>query len=236
MSNRPVAKNVNRPATGAGGGRRTPVAIWVALGAIVLVALLLAIVLSSSESSKDLTIGEVDATGTVLPTYDAQAASDPAVGRTAPELTGLTFGNEPIEIANDGVPKVVIFLAHWCGVCQQEVPDLVAWSDGGGDVDGVDVYGVATAIDSTRGNYPPGAWLGTEGWPWPTMVDNADNLAATSYGLAAFPYFVAIDAEGNVVERLTGKVDATGFEALLRAARTGAPASGTGGASTPAAG
>jgi cytochrome c biogenesis protein CcmG, thiol:disulfide interchange protein DsbE len=231
MSNRPVA-NKSKAAT-TGPDRRTPLAIWIGLGVIVLVALLLAISLSSSEESSDLTTGQVEATGRVLPPLDPSAITDPAIGMTAPELVGRNFADEPVAIVDDGTPRVLVFLAHWCPVCQDEVPALVAWSKDGGDTGGVEVVAVATAIDRTRANYPPGAWLRREGWPWQTLVDDADNVAATAYALSAFPYFVAIDADGNVVERLTGRVDAAGFESILGAARTGAPAVASGGNSTP---
>jgi cytochrome c biogenesis protein CcmG, thiol:disulfide interchange protein DsbE len=249
MSNRPVAKNRNRPAPPSGSGRRTPVAIWIVLGAIVVVALVLAIALGSSQGSRDfttdstqgseeedLTTAPVEATGRVLPTFDASATVDPAVGTTAPELVGRNFADEPIEVRNDGTPKVLVFLAHWCPVCQDEVPVLVGWSERGGDTGGVEIVAVATSIDRTRANYPPGSWLREERWPWPTLVDDAENQAASVFGLTSFPYFVAVDADGKVVERVSGRLDGPAFEALLRAARTGAPVAETGGASTPASG
>jgi cytochrome c biogenesis protein CcmG, thiol:disulfide interchange protein DsbE len=234
MSNRPVARNRNRQVAASGGERRTPVAIWIVLAAIVLVALVLAVVLASSEGSRDLTTAPVEATGRVLPRFDAAAIADPAIGMTAPELVGRDFADASVEVLNDGTPKVLVFLAHWCPVCQEEVPDLVAWFEGGGQTGGVEVVAVATSIDRTRANYPPGAWLREERWPWPTLVDDADNLAATTYGLTSFPYFVVVDANGEVVERVSGKLDAAAFDSLLTAARSGVPVAESGGAATPA--
>jgi hypothetical protein len=67
------------------------------------------------------------------------------------------------------------------------------------------------------------------------LVDDADSRTGSVFGLTSFPYFVAIDAQGNIVERVSGEIGGPAFEALLDAARTGVPttAAGGGGASTP---
>lgn len=55
----------------------------------------------------------------------------------------------------------------------------------------------------------------------PTLFDSEDDAAARAYGLSAFPYFVVIDADGNVVTRISGELDSSQLEALLDAARGG---------------
>lgn len=137
---------------------------------------------------------------------------------TAPVVTGETFAGESITIPGDG-PAVVVFLAHWCPHCQREVPVIVDWLAANGAPDGVDLLGVATGIDESRENYPPDAWLEREGWDVPTLVDDADSSVAKQYGLTAFPYFVAIDADGTIVDRQTGELTIAQVEALLAAAR-----------------
>ena len=234
MSNRPnsgPAKGVSAPAAK---GSRTPVWVWIGIAAVVVIALGTALLLTNSDNSNDVTIGtDVRASGSALPSFQA-GAPDPAVGRPAPKVVGVNFAGEPVEIANDGTPKVLVFLAHWCPVCQREVPVLVAWADGGGSAEGVEVIGVATGIDRTRGNWPAGAWLRNERWPYPTFVDDAENRAASAFGLTSFPYFVVIDAEGNVVERVSGEIGGQAFAALIEAARTGVPSTpAPGGDSTP---
>jgi cytochrome c biogenesis protein CcmG, thiol:disulfide interchange protein DsbE len=220
MSNRPNRKTVPGHTAKPTTGSRTPPWLWIGVAAIVVVALGTAVLLSGSDDSTDLTSGPIEASGNVLPPL-AQGQPDPAVGKSAPTVTGVDFANEPLGITNDGIPKVVIFLAHWCGVCQAEVPALTAWYSQNPDLNGVEVISVATAVDRTRGNWPPGAWLRDEGWPFPTMVDDTDNTAADVFGLPGFPFFVAIDAEGKVVERVSGKLEGPAFAALLEAARSG---------------
>ncbi len=144
------------------------------------------------------------AVGAALPAFVA-TENDPAVGRPIPEVDGASFDGSSVSIAADSRPKVVLFLAHWCPHCQREVPVVKAWLDRGGLPAGVDLVSVATAIDPNRPNYPPDAWLSREGWQAPVLVDG-DGSIATRYGLSAFPYWVAVNADGTVARRLTGEL------------------------------
>jgi cytochrome c biogenesis protein CcmG/thiol:disulfide interchange protein DsbE len=222
MSNRPNRKDTPGHSVKAASGSRTPPWLWIGVAAIVVVALGTAVLLSGSDENTDLTVGPVSASGSVLSPYQA-GPPDPAVGKSAPSVTGVNFANEPLSIANDGTPKVIIFLAHWCPVCQREVPVLTQWYAANPDLNGVEVIAVATAVERTRSNWPPGTWLREEDWPFPTMVDDADNTAGEVFGLTGFPYFVVIDAEGKVVERASGEIGGPAFASLLTAARTGVP-------------
>jgi thiol-disulfide isomerase/thioredoxin len=154
--------------------------------------------------------------GTALPAFVVGSESDAAVGQVPPTLEGKSFDGTPITIdPGDGQPKVVIFAAHWCPHCQAEVPRIVEWQQAGLLPDGVDVYGVSTGTTSTRPNYPPSAWLEREGWPFPTMADAADNVAAQAWGLSSYPFFVVLDADGKVVQRASGELTQEQFVALL---------------------
>lgn len=220
----------------SGGGSKTPVWVWAAVAAVVVAALGIALLLTNSSNSNDLTIGEVTASGSALPPYTGEGP-DNALGRQAPVVRGDNFAGEPVTIGEPGTPQVLVFLAHWCPVCQREVPVLVSWSEEGGDTEGVEVVGIATGIDRTRGNWPPGAWLREEGWPYQTLVDDSGNLAGQAFGLTSFPYFVVLDSTGKVVERVSGEIGGSAFAGLIEAARTGTPSAPvTGGDSTPVGG
>jgi hypothetical protein len=52
------------------------------------------------------------------------------------------------------------------------------------------------------------------------MADSSDSTAAQAYGVSAFPFFVAINPQGKVVERTSGELTTDQFNALLEAART----------------
>lgn len=230
MSNRSATRT---SAGRTGGGSRTSVWVWAGVAAVVVAALGIALLLTNSSNSNELTIGEVTASGSALPPFTGQGP-DGAVGRQAPVVRGTNFAGEPVTIGAAGTPQVLVFLAHWCPVCQRDVPEIVAWSNGGGDTTGVDVVGIATGIDRTRGNWPPGAWLREEGWPYQSLVDNDGDLAGQAFGLTSFPFFVVLDASGTVVERVSGEVGGAAFGALVDAARTGSAASPVpGGDATP---
>lgn len=232
MNNRPNRKETPGHQAPRPSGSGAPKWVWFAVLGVVVVAVGTALLLSNSDGASDLTVGDVSVSGSVLPPY-AAGQPDPTIGTTAPSVTGVTFADEPIGITDDGTPKVVAFMAHWCPVCQREVPVIVDWYDNNPDLGGVEVITVATAIDRTRGNYPPGAWLRNADWPFETMVDNVDNRAAEVFGLTAFPYFVAIDAEGQVVARVSGEIGPQAFAGLVEAARTGVPVNEVGGGTTP---
>ena len=53
----------------------------------------------------------------------------------------------------------------------------------------------------------------------PTLADDRTNSAAEAYGLKNLTFFVVLDSDGNVVERLAGQLSGAGFARLLEAAR-----------------
>ena len=153
--------------------------------------------------------------GTALPKL-AQSGADPAVGKTIPEATGGSFDGSPVAIRNDGRPKLIVFVAHWCPHCRKEVPLLAAYLKSHPLPAGVDLYTVSTDVVSNRPNYPPSAWLAKEHWTVKTLADSDKGQAADAFGLTAFPYFVAADAQGNVVARTSGEITTDQFAALAQ--------------------
>ena len=129
---------------------------------------------------------------------------DPAIGMEAPAVVGVDFEGNEVTIENDGRPKVIVFLAHWCPHCQREVPEIQAFVDTTGLPEGIDLITVATATDPEQPNYPPEDWLVDEGWTAPVIVDEADEIAA-AYGLSGFPYWVFVREDFTVDLRITGE-------------------------------
>lgn len=223
--------------------QRTPASRWMLpglIGAAVVVAAVLAIALSGSGtpsgggsstvppsaaggasggSGSGAAVEAPVITGAPLAEFQGPDG-DPAVGRPAPEISGADFDGSPVSINADGRPKVVVFLAHWCPHCQEEVPRIQAWVNAGGVPDGVDLLSVPTAIDSAAPNYPPDAWLTREGWTAPVIVDPT-NTIATAYGLSAFPFWVIIGPDGTVQGRFVGSATFDDLETQLRALVTG---------------
>lgn len=170
---------------------------WIVGGVVVAAGLFAAL---SAESGTVQDYGEVAVSGSTLPRYEPEFA-DAAVGTPAPAITGDT-----VSVAPGGTPKIVLFLAHWCPACQQEVPALTNWVESNGMPMGVELVAVATSTNPAQGNFPPSIWLEREEFPFPVIYDDEDNSAAVAYGLNAFPFWVVIDSDGNVAQRFTGVI------------------------------
>jgi cytochrome c biogenesis protein CcmG/thiol:disulfide interchange protein DsbE len=207
----------SQPALGA----RRP---WLVLGGVVavaLVALIVAVLAGSDDDNGGDDAGTTGAdsgaslggsatpavtvTGEALPSLP-DGGTDPAVGAPMPTLSGSGLDGAPVTFPAARRPTMVMFVAHWCPHCQAEVPVVQQWVDGGGLPEGVDLVTVSTAADERRPNYPPADWLASEGWTAPVLADDADQSAARAVGLTAYPFFVAVDAEGGVVARASGEL------------------------------
>jgi thiol-disulfide isomerase/thioredoxin len=155
----------------------------------------------------------VQVTGAPLPA-DTDAANDPAVGQAAPGLRGAGFDGSPVTIGDDGNAKLIVFVAHWCPHCQRELPVLVQWLQGDRLPGSVSLYVVSTAADQARPNWPPSAWLGQSGLTAPVLADDSEGTAASAYGLSAYPFFTAVDADGKVVARDSGELSPARLDQL----------------------
>ena len=228
--------------TATGPSRNTRV-IW--LGAAVVVALLAVVAILASQGGDKKVDGQTSkvavgdtATSTsvdenggsgsgvsgqkadVLPLYDA-TTDDPAIGMTIPKVTGKDFDGNDITIGPDGKAKIILFVAHWCPHCQREVPLLKAHLDDHPMPNDVELLTVSTSVKPGADNYPPQDWLNREGWSAPVLADDEASSVANAYGLSAFPYFVAVDADGKVVQRASGELSTDQFDAAVKAAQTG---------------
>jgi thiol-disulfide isomerase/thioredoxin len=188
-------------------GRKGLVVLAIGGGAVV-VALVVALAAGLGKESPP-NVGmpanpSVAVVGESLPDLP-DSGPDPAIGMAAPGLEGISFDGSPVRIADDGRPKVILFLAHWCPHCQAEVPALQSYMNETGLPEGVDLYSVATSNNPSSPNYPPSAWLNREGWTPPVLVDDAIGRAAEAFGLPGFPFYVLIASDGTVVERLSGE-------------------------------
>ncbi len=177
------------------------------VGGVVAVALIVTILLTfSGDDDASAEVGEPVVTGSALP-LAVDNANDAAIGLQIPEVTGADFDGNPTSISpDDGRAKIIVFIAHWCRYCQAEVPvvqDYVAARAVPGEID---LYSVTTGISPTRENYPPSDWLEREEWNVPLIVDDAASTVAGTFGLTAYPYWVFVDDQGNVMGRITGQV------------------------------
>ena len=157
----------------------------------------------------------VEVSGTPLPPYDREV-DDPAIGTPAPVISGQSFDGTPVTIGGaTGKPTMLVFLAHWCPHCNNEIPELIALDEAGGIPDGVDVIGISTGVQSGQENYPPSEWIVAKEWPWPVLADDEESTAFLADGGSGFPYTVLLDAEGNVLGRVAGSRPASEISAWL---------------------
>jgi thiol-disulfide isomerase/thioredoxin len=223
---RPLAQG--RVAAARSGPRIPVFALAVAGLVVVLLAAGIAVVVLGGDDGGrgelapgQQAFGPVTATGAPLAEYDDGAEEDTAVGRPAPKLEGETASGDPVTIDPAEGPMVIAFLAHWCPHCQAEVPRLVELAGGSDEIEGVPFAAVLTATDPALDNFPPGAWLEREDWPAPAMVDTEPEdgsipVAFSAYGVAGYPFLVAIDADGNVAARSSGELGEDGLRAFFR--------------------
>ncbi len=220
---------------GEGGGSGLK---WVWAGLLVVVLVVVGIVVFAGGDDDDsVTAGTDDTsltglpdsqpvtiTGDALPAF-AQTEGDEAIGVTAPVIEGLDFQGDPVTIdaAAEGQAYMVVFLAHWCPHCNDEMPLLLAWKKTGGVPDELKVIGVATAVSENASNYPPAEWFSNKGWSWPVMVDEsfgaqAAGKAAVAYGATGWPYFVIVGADGKVKARYSGEIEIDQLQLLVDSA------------------
>lgn len=183
--------------------------------AIVIVAAVAALLLSGSGTAlREPATTPIGVSGAALPEYDPNA-TDAALGQPIPTLTGTDLAGQAMTIGPDEGPMAVIVVAHWCHVCQAEVPALVDWLAANDVPQGVKIVTLTTSITPTAQNYPPSKWLDREGWTAPTMVDDGNSRALNALGISAFPGFVFVDGDGRVVQRVTGQLPGDVFGQLL---------------------
>ena len=190
---------------------------FIIAGAVILVlglAIAIGVTLSSEPVAAGLPEGETTVTGDLLPEFAGENDDNVAAGLAAPIFSAPNENSEIVSLEKNGNAKALLFLAHWCGYCQKEVPVVQEFIDSAGVPTGIDVIAIATSIDRGRENYPPQKWLADEGWS-ETQLYDLDREIGNAYGLSAFPYWVFLDKDWNVVARRTGNLPADMVGALL---------------------
>jgi thiol-disulfide isomerase/thioredoxin len=197
--------------------------LWWIIGGVVGLGLIVALAASiATEPEVDASIGFGDPTveGDPLPVY-AAGSQDVAIGLTAPSVSGADWAGNPVTIEPNGNAKIILFLAHWCPHCQNEVPVVQDWVDAGNLPEGVELISVVTATDRSRTNWPPQDWLEEEGWTSPSIMDDQIGTVAANFGMAGTPFYVVLDEENINLGRVSGEIGVEGLNALAALAQSG---------------
>lgn len=209
-----------RPRSGGSGKRRSSRSnlgvVLVGVGVLALAALIAVLSAAEQPTGSDLlAFGDVQVDGEPLARYPGPTGADPAAGTVAPEVSGEDFYGRDVEIIPDGRPKLLVFLAHWCPHCQNELPVVTDWLADGGLPAGVDLIAIAAGTSNVQPNFPPGPWFEREGYTGRVVVDDERQTVATAFGLSGYPYWVFLDADHAVVSRASGAI---GREEIARVA------------------
>ncbi|MGB0113838.1 MAG: TlpA disulfide reductase family protein [Ilumatobacteraceae bacterium] len=169
-------------------------------------------------SDEAVQFGTVDVSGDVLPQY-MDTDPDPAVGTAAPVVIGEDFDGNPITLGGEqSNATMLVFLAHWCPHCNNEVPRILEIDDDGGIPADLDVIGISTGASEGAPNWPPSEWVVDKGWRWPTMADDEQQNAMVAFGGSSYPTMMIIDADGNLVARTSGEMPTDELTAWISAA------------------
>jgi len=154
-------------------------------------------------------------TGNALPVFNS-AAADTAVGLPMPLIEGTDFAGNPLAISADGRAKLIVGLAHWCPYCNNEVPILNDWY-AAGLPDGVDVIALHVYTDPAKPHFPPATWVGEVAFTLPLIADDESRTLVRTLGIPAVPFWLLVSADGTVMERGTGQVEADVLDGIVAA-------------------
>ena len=171
---------------------------------------------AATEIPTAVEVAPVQVVGQPLGPIGDSPDADPAFGQPVPAINGTSIDGSPLEWTPGERPAAIVFLAHWCPACQAEVAEFTNWlAEGNNLPEGVDLLSVVTLVDSGRDNYPPSQWLADEGWPFPVLVDSADNEVAVAFGQAGTPFWVFVFGDGTLALRGSGRITPEGLAELF---------------------
>lgn len=171
---------------------------WIA-GAVLVVAVVLLVVLATR------------------PSYQANEAASPLVGKQAPAITTTTVTGQSFSLASYRGRWVVLnFFSSWCVPCQEEEPNLVAFAFDHRQPGSAAVVGVV--FDDT--DAAAAAFQAQQGATWPTLTDPRTTIAL-AYGVTTQPETFLISPTGVVAAHIFGAIPSEQYldQQLARAER-----------------
>lgn len=134
-------------------------------------------------------------------------SKSPLIGQVAPAIVAPTLDGGEFDIDDyRGQWVVVNFFATWCGPCEEEHPELVAFDEAH------QAEGDATVVSVVYNDNEDDVrdFFAERGGEWPVVTD--DGLAAVDYGVVKVPETYLVTPLGYVVQKYTGGVTQAAIE------------------------
>jgi len=141
------------------------------------------------------------------------------VGKPMPDLTLPSLDDgQPVRLRDltKGGPVLVNFFASWCAPCEVEAPVLMKLK-----AEGVRIVGVAYEDVPPRGSEDATrVFLTRLGDPYLQRLEDGSGRAGVEFGVTGVPETYLVGADGMVLDKHTGPLEASDAEALARRALT----------------
>ena len=118
-------------------------------------------------------------------------------------------------VPGDDGPMMVVFLAHWCPHCNDEIPVVLEWRDSGAIPDDLQVVGVSTAVSAGAAELPARPVAGRQGLGLADHGRRRRTHRRPPTAAPAFPFFVVVGADGTVKARTSGELPVEQLDALV---------------------